>query len=273
MRVYIAVFALCIIAAIMASEPYSSPRTEQNTESAQESREGAVTVTEQPPKTGNSEQKAQNDPPEWYTAFERPEWAAVVVALIGLGIIGWQSWETKKAAQATEKNTELYINKERARLRVDIRPLTFPSQTDPAYNMVEFTVSIYGPTDAFVTESSCAAYFFPWQVIDNPDIADLSMFPIHSLPSAIKANSPPIECYAFLNIAVTGSANDNVLIAEIKARNFAVGIRGWIKYRDVFGRDRETTFRHVWQYTDVKYGLGEFGDWIKRGKPEENRET
>jgi hypothetical protein len=274
MRVYLAVWALCLIAVIMTCEPNNSTSFPQSNSQTQ-AQDGTTTIeaNQKNYKTAYESSKSDTHSPNWYAPLERPEWDAVVVAIGALLLIGWQSWETRKAAQASQKNTELYISKERARLRVDIKPLTFPSQTDPAYNMVDFTVSIYGPTDAFVTESSCAAYFYSSHVIDTPDIADLSMFPIHSLPSAIKANSPPIECYAFLNIAVTGETNDNVIIAEIKAKHFAVGIRGWIKYRDVFGRDRETTFRHVWQYTDVKYGLGEFGDWIKRGKPEENRES
>jgi hypothetical protein len=151
-----------------------------------------------------------------------------------------------------------------------MKPLVFPPNPDSFYS-VNFKVSIHGPTDAFITESSCAAYFYPWEVINRPDLADLAMFPIHPLPAVIPANSPPVDCYAFLSI---GNAPYNVIVAEIKAKKLFVGIRGFIKYKDVFGKDRETAFRYLWQYTDLIYGLGEeFGDWTKRGNPEENRET
>ncbi len=281
MKVYLAVWVLCTIAAIVTAAPYNDTRLGRDNSKAQpQSSTPTAASKNQNDKPSAESIKADSYTPKWYTPLERPEWLTVIIATFALLVIGWQSWETRKAAEASQKsvetaaqNIELYISKERARLRIEMKPLAFPSQADPAYNTVDFNVAIYGPTDAFVTESLCVAYFYPWQVIDNPDLANLAMLPIHSLTSVIRANSPPIECYAFLNIDAS-STNDNVTIAEIKAKRLAVGIRGFIKYRDVFGRDRETAFRYVWRYSDAMYGLGEeFGDWIKRGNLEENRET
>src|ERR1700733_2998848 len=70
MRFYIAVFALCFIAAVIISNPYPTA-------------------------------------PDWYAAIKRPEWLTVIVAVLALFVIAWQSWETRKAAQATRDGINL----------------------------------------------------------------------------------------------------------------------------------------------------------------------
>jgi len=82
-----------------------------------------------------------------------------------------------------------------------------------------------------------------------------------------------VDCYAFLTF---NSSAEKLLYPEAKARRLFIGIRGFIKYKDVFDRERVTAFRYVWKYAEGMYGLGEaqeHGDWVKRGKPEENQET
>ncbi len=62
------------------------------------------------------------------TPLERPEWWLVGVGIITCGFIAWQSWETKKAAQAAKKgaeaaflNAKAVINSERAWVTVTIQ--------------------------------------------------------------------------------------------------------------------------------------------------------
>ena len=176
----------------------------------------------------------------------------------------------KESADATRESVEMFISKERARLRIDLKPLVLPPKPEPAYT-VDFTVSIHGPTAAFINESSCVAYIFPWEVVDEPELGVAIMFAIHPLPSVIPANSPPLDCYAFLSL----NSSDKVLIDEAKAGRSFIGIRGFIKYKDVFDRERITAFRYIWKYAEAMHGLGEEedGDWVQRGKPEENQET
>lgn len=179
---------------------------------------------------------------------------------------------TEKSTDTAKENIELYISKERARLRVEMKPLVLPPKPDPAYT-VNFTVSIHGPTAAFITESLCVAYIFPCEVIDDPELGVAVMFPINPLPTVVPANSPPQGCYAFLSL---NDSAEKFLIPEAKAGRLFIGIRGFIKYKDVFDRERLTAFRYVWKYAEGMYGLGEeqeYGDWVKRGKPEENQET
>jgi hypothetical protein len=45
--------------------------------------------------------------PHWYASIKRPEWLQIIVAILGIAVIAWQSWETRKAAEATRKSVEL----------------------------------------------------------------------------------------------------------------------------------------------------------------------
>lgn len=268
MRAWLAMLTLCVIAAIMISEPHYSSSLPKNDAQTQAQADSLTTKTpEHDHKTGDNSANSDDNSPKWYTAFKRPEWWLVILGFPTLGFIGWQAWEAKKAAEATEKNTELYINRERARLRVEMTPFIYPSTSDSAYDTVDFRVTVYGQTDAFITDSGCVAGVGPEEFIDYPDLFDKVMFPISSLPSVVIANANPKECWVFLGVKVSP---DNFLLQEVKAKRMFVCIRGFIKYKDVFERERETTFRYVWQYSEV---VEDYGQWKKCGKPEENHET
>jgi hypothetical protein len=174
----------------------------------------------------------------------------------------------KQGAEAAAQNIELYISKERARLRVSMKTLNLPPDPDQAYT-VDFAVSIHGPTDAFISESLCTAYVFPSTVIDDPDLGMAVMYPIHVLPSVISANRPPLDCYAFLPLHV----GDDTVQDELKTGSLVVGVRGFIKYKDVFDRDRITAFRYIWKVAEDMELAPIFGNWVNNGNPEENNET
>ena len=49
--------------------------------------------------------------------------------------------------------------------------------------------------------------------------------------------------------------------------------RGAIQYKDVFGKDRHTTFKYMWK-VGAPYADGTpFGYWVECGKKEDNEET
>jgi hypothetical protein len=209
---------------------------------------------------------SENKPQGWHKLVTWPEGIATWALILTLAVLIWQAILTRIAARAASSNVELYMSKERARLRIKMKPLVLPSEID-TFNTVDFTVSVYGQTDAFVTDSLCVAYIFPWGVFNNPELRDKIMFPIHSLPSVVSANAPAVNCCALLG---TKDGADNILVEEAKARRMFVGVRGFIKYKDVFDRERETAFRYVWRYSE---GFGDYGQWEKSGDPQENRET
>jgi hypothetical protein len=162
-----------------------------------------------------------------------------------------------KSADVAHNSLEMFVSKERARLRIEMKPLRIMPKHDEV-RTVDFVVSIHGPTPAFVVESACVTYVWDWNMMELPDVGDRVMFPIHPLPPVVPSNSPALECFSFV---LLGAEEKSVLIDEVKAGRMFVGIRGFIKYRDVFDRDRKTSFRYAWKYSSM-YGLGtEYGDW------------
>jgi hypothetical protein len=155
-----------------------------------------------------------NDTPHWYSAFKRPEWLSLIATFIGIGVICWQSWETKRAAEATEisakaaqDNIALLISKERARLRVDLEHLDLSLQDGGVYE-VRFKVSIFGTTPAFITDTRCVAYDIPLQLIDEEDLFEGVMFPLHSLPAVVPPGSEPIQEFAIFHFESDGRSDE-----------------------------------------------------------------
>jgi hypothetical protein len=56
---------------------------------------------------------ADGQPPHWY---QSPEWVLVIVGIITFLFIGWQSWETRRAAEATRMNAEVFWASQRAQI-------------------------------------------------------------------------------------------------------------------------------------------------------------
>ncbi len=61
--------------------------------------------------------KPSTDPPA-HTPLKDPNWVLVIVGSITCGVIGWQSWETRKAAEAAFLQIQMMKDKERARIEV-----------------------------------------------------------------------------------------------------------------------------------------------------------
>jgi hypothetical protein len=176
----------------------------------------------------------------------------------------------EKNADAARENIELYISKERARLRIELKPLSLtPKFETTNFYTVDFNVAIDGPTAAYVTNTACVAFAIPSQVIDEEEIGSAIMMNMPSLPQVILPNSEPTEHFALF---LSDSRGIHHLLPEIQSGNFLVGIRGSICYRDIFERTHVTAFRYAWR-CDELFADGEHGRWEKCGKPEENRET
>jgi len=53
---------------------------------------------------------SNSETPHWY---ESPEWVLVIVGIITAFFIGWQSWETRCASEATKINANAFITESR----------------------------------------------------------------------------------------------------------------------------------------------------------------
>jgi hypothetical protein len=171
---------------------------------------------------------------------------------------------TQQAAEAANKNIEAFISRERARLLIEMKPLKFGGH----WGSIDFIVKNDGSTSAYILDSSCAAFVCNEGTINDPDLATSIMMRLTRLPKVIPASGLPVE-----EFAVWSYKRDEPLEGEIKQNRLLVGIRGWIKYRDVFDRERQTTFRQVWKYAEFMGTVYDWGEWHQGGIPDENRQT
>ncbi|MGA9481016.1 MAG: hypothetical protein WBV48_03735, partial [Candidatus Acidiferrales bacterium] len=91
-------------------------------------------------------------------------------------IMDQQSKATEEAAKAATlnakaalENIEMFISKERARLRVELDDLKLELEFDKVY-IVKFRVLIHGATAAFITDARCVASWMPPAHINDPDV-------------------------------------------------------------------------------------------------------
>jgi hypothetical protein len=63
---------------------------------------------------------AQGEVPHWYAL---PEWVLVIVGSLTFIVIGWQSYETKRAADAGNKSAQAFVNSERAWVIAELIPM------------------------------------------------------------------------------------------------------------------------------------------------------
>jgi hypothetical protein len=116
---------LTFIAPVMSGQPN---KTADQKQYAAKQGQPAVLVANGPNEQNyrqTNQAKASLDPPKGYAPLERPDWWLVIVAALTGCVIGWQSWETRKAAKGAEKgaqaallNAQALINAERGRLIV-----------------------------------------------------------------------------------------------------------------------------------------------------------
>src|SRR5580692_7231107 len=92
----------------------------------------------------------------WYKI---PEWWLCILGVPTLGFVGWQSWETRKAAQATRDNAaaalsqvEFMKSKERAQLRIELAQPDFSYDAKLKGYTIAFRITLDGATRAYILE-------------------------------------------------------------------------------------------------------------------------
>lgn len=169
--------------------------------------------------------KSSSYPPEWYAALKRPEWWLVILGFPTLVLIGWQAWETRKAAIAGERSAsaalnqiDLVVDKKRAKLRIELKPFNPYQNTNKGTfigYVIEGTVSIYGITSAYVERSEIYAR------IGLPGISNPQPewpFPLN-LPNVIAAGSAPIPFTTHVN-GFDGFADGKEMATVLEGEDF-----------------------------------------------------
>jgi hypothetical protein len=195
-----------------------------------------------------------------YRAYLRATIIAAVFSLIVIGMLIWQNILTRQAANAAQSSADAatksanhladqlgtmrdtakanrdsadaLVNAERAWLMVylnwqpgSVRTL---SSQNGATAYLQFVCKNYGKTPAWIDEICCKFEIIPW-FHERPDFTNME--PYNSVPEPVAAGGSS-------EIRKLEPVADGVFLEEGKVRT----VYGVVKYWDMFGLKRETTF-------------------------------
>jgi hypothetical protein len=172
----------------------------------------------------------------------------------------------EKSAETAKQNIDLFVSRERAHLRVEITPLEWPLQ--PGIPKLSYRVTLHGATEAYVA-MSC----FRPELTDTPEPTDDGHWsPAMSIPQVITPDQRTID------VQVPGIypklALEQADIDAVEAGKKFIHVRGFIKYNDVFGTERWTRFRRMWEISQLRRADGaRHSRWSRRGSANDNSET
>jgi hypothetical protein len=146
----------------------------------------------------------------------------------------------ESSAKAASDTVEMIIQRERARLHIDIGSLNLAS--DILGSAVCLTVHLYGTTEAMITASQARI-----QVSESTEFPGMAFgFPMPGLPSVISPATAPVQIEG---ISLYAFSEEEIRL--VKAREAFVHFGGLIEYRDAFGRLRTTSCKRRWEITDL----------------------
>ena len=286
--------------------PYDATNPSQNSG-------GAAVSPGNTPKTTGNPQQPQNDPPRWlrvsYQVFGWPNGITVWALFLTMMVVAEQTSQTRRAAEATaisadatekqaaqvesqtgilrdsvgvaqasadaaQRNIELTILKEQARIKVRVGNLTIVELDGGVFMaVVKVEVFNFGATKAFIGRNH----------IDF-DITDSKTSHVVGLPDplttepVIHATENPVE-KTLSFFTDTGSDTIRALnVGELFAH-----LHGMVSYTDVFERQHEIRFRYMWTPDHWVVAIQPiaspgaiektlFGEWQKHGGDQDNHD-
>lgn len=167
------------------------------------------------------------------------------------------------SAKAAQSSVDAMISKERARITVEIDSITF----NPA--AINFTVTCFGPTPAFVMTS--------WANARKSNSQNSSETGVNSpveLPSVFTESQPQRTAYIMNTAFALGKVVfTEAEIGDLDAGNLFIHFSGAIHYRDVFDVERETVFSYFYAGSELKNLDGTSFRYWRKGGPETNWAT
>ena len=232
-------------------------------------------------KPGNDSAKPESYSPTGNASLERPQvwwrdanWWLVIIAGLTGGFIGWQSWETRKAAEGAKESGEAFINAERAWIMIEtIWPYSIDQNVEkqmamgkPFFAIIEF--KNYGSSPAWITQSCAFLKLGNDEMFKNPlEYGNPPPYPTQYplSPAGTERNK--------LSIRVEwegGGFGNFAELRKMKDEGTYPILYGFVKYRDPFPntiREREPGISFCYRYDF------EFSAWRPWGPSGVNEST
>lgn len=171
-------------------------------------------------------------------------------------------------AQTAQDSLNMFISKERARLRVELANV----RDTPRYLLVPITLALSGVSEAEILDfrSACTAG-------SKEDLIPISAMLISWMPEDYPRVITPRDPRAELTRAAIPSAtfkeeDASTIVAMLKTGALDVFCRGSILYQDIFGQKWRRNFSRMWTYGTVLGTLGGSGQWVDYGEQRDNEE-
>lgn len=182
------------------------------------------------------------------------------------GILEKSVASAEKSAETAKQSVDMFVSRERGHLRVELLPLESPLRPGPIN--VRYKVMLYGATEAYIS-SSCARV----EITDSPEAGDDGQWwPAMSVPQVITPDARIQE--APVQGVFPKATLEQSDVDAIEAGKKFIHFRGFVKYNDVFGAERWTRCRRMWELSILRNPDGtRSGHWSKRGGAKDNSET
>jgi hypothetical protein len=177
----------------------------------------------------------------------------------------------KESADAARDSVEVFISKERARLRIVVKNVDVESPKTVSF--IKYSVQFYGNADAFISDAAAYAVINNSQIPNiNDELAEI--FKI-ALPDVIGPATTMTQEYTAHAYHGEGPLTFLLIDAINEAKMF-VHFYAFIKYRTL-DRERETRVCLTWNVNpavNAMFPLGFKADhWEQSGPPEANMDT
>jgi len=184
-------------------------------------------------------------PKEYFKAAIAPAYFSNWV-LAGLGVVG--GFVAVFTLLAIKRQTDLMVDKERARITVEIVPANLELEDGPewteemrvVYAGAKITVSNLGATNAFNVTSSAKILSTPDRgTLESPETMMLL------LPSVIGPSIQPVV----VDVSTLLKGVDRVI--KVRSKEEVLHLVGTIAYNDIFGNKYKTVFRYLWRVENL----------------------
>lgn len=244
--------ALLLMAGYFSFKPIKYSGASQQT--PYEQRQGGLSTTDKQP-AYNQQEIATKQAPCWYAS---PEWVLAIVGILTFITIGWQSFETRRSANATKdaataarNNIAILIGKERARLYVDsaLELVDMETRREPPPRKVDcivYKVGCHGGTSASILGGYTSVY-----LTKTPEVAT-GLTPLN-IPMSLPKVIPPSTTQVFEMSEIIDSEIEDAMTDKSGGNDQYVAsflhFEAFIKYVDVFQTETqwELTYRHIWR--------------------------
>jgi hypothetical protein len=174
----------------------------------------------------------------WYAALEQPDWWVVIIAALTGLAVAWQSFETRRAAQAMKASNQANIRSQRARLSVqqEHRDTTRGSHTDRVFQLIARN---FGQTIAEIYEIDTKLEHFGPEIFKHFETMD---FPA---PTANVIREPQIllpgERWQVAELSMSEVVEPGREFEIEQGRRIPVWY-GWLMFRDLAGEVHRRRF-------------------------------